>query len=123
ARFPRAALRALLVVTLLRLDALPEALDRLRRQPLRVAEHVRMAAQKLVDQRPHHVVEVENALLLRHAGMEHDLEQEVAELLAQIGEITARDGVGDLVGFLDRIGSNRREVLREVPRTAGAWRA
>ena len=45
------------------------------------------------------VGKLERALLLRHAGVKNDLQQEVAELLAQISEIAARDGVGDLVGL------------------------
>ena len=55
--------------------------------------------------------------------MKNDLQQEVAELLAQISEIAARDGVGDLVGFLDRIRGDSSEVLLEIPRTAGPRRA
>ena len=70
-----------------------------------------------------HVAEIERALLLRHAGVEHDLEQEVAQFLAQVVEIAARDGVGDLVGLLERVGRDGREILLQVPRAAGAGRA
>ena len=70
-----------------------------------------------------HVAEVEGAWLLRHAGVKDDLQQEVAELVAQVVEIAARDGVGDLVGFLDRVGRDGREILLEVPRAAGSGRA
>ena len=82
-----------------------------------------MAAQELLGDRLDHVAEIERALLLRHAGMEHDLEQEVAEFFAQIVEVAARDGVGDLVGFFERVGRDGREILLQVPRAAGAGRA
>ena len=88
-----------------------------------VAEHMRMAADQLRGDGLDHVAEIEGALLLRHAGVEDDLQQEVAELLAQVGEVAARDGVGDLVGLFERVGRDGREVLLEVPRAAGAGRA
>ena len=82
-----------------------------------------MAADQLFGDRLDHVAEIERALLLRHAGVEHDLEQQVAQLVAQVGEIAAGDGVGDLVGFLERVGRDGREILLQVPRAAGAGRA
>src|SRR3954454_7446489 len=77
-----------------------------------------MAPDKLFAQRLHYIGKVEGALLLGHTGMKNDLKEEVAKLLAQICEIAARDGVGDLVGLLNRIGRDGREILVEVPRTA-----
>ena len=56
---------------------------------------------------------------LRHAGVEHDLEQQVAEFVLEVAEVAAGDGVGDLVGFLERVGRDGREVLLQVPRAAG----
>ena len=32
-----------------------------------------------------------------------------------VSALVARDRVRDLIGFLDRIGRDRREVLREIP--------
>ena len=55
--------------------------------------------------------------------MEHDLEQKVAELVLEVEKIAARDRLGDLIGFLDRIGRDGREILLEVPRAARARRA
>ena len=52
-------------------------------------------------------------------GVEDDLEQQVAELVLQVGEVAAGDGVGHLVGFLQRVGRDRREGLLQVPGTAG----
>ena len=88
-----------------------------------VGEHMRMAADHLPRDRLDHVAEGKGVLLLRHAGVIDDLQQEIAEFLAQVVEIAARDGVGDLIGFLDGVGRDRRKVLFEVPRAAGDGRA
>src|SRR5262245_40349453 len=121
---PRGFLRALpFLLTLLRLDALPQSLDRLRREPARVAEHVRMAPDELLGQGLHDVAEVESALLLRHPGVEYDLEQEVAQLVTQVLEVAPHNGVGNLVGLLDGVGRDGRKALLKVPRTTGSGRA
>ena len=52
---------------------------------------------------------------LSHARMKHDLEQQVAKLVLEIGHVGARDRVGDFIGFLDRVWRDAREILREVP--------
>jgi hypothetical protein len=62
-------------------------------------------------------------LFLGHAGVVDDLEQKVAEFVLEVDEIVARDGIGDLVGFLQRIGRDRAERLLKVPRAAAAGRA
>jgi len=59
-------------------------------------------------------------LLFGHAGVKNNLQQEIAELIAQIVEIAARDRISDFVGFLDRIRRNRREILFEIPWAAAA---
>ena len=92
-------------------------------EPARVTEDVRMASDELLGQGLHDVTEVEGALLLRHAGVEHDLEQEVAQFVTQVVEVAAHDGVDNLVGLLDGVGGDGREALLEVPRTAGSGRA
>ena len=123
ARVPVAARGGRFAGLLLGLDAIPELLDRRGREAAGIAEHMRMAPQELFRDRLHHVAEVEGALLLRHAGVIDDLQQEVAELLAQVGEIAAGDGVGHFVGFLQRVGSDAGEVLLQVPGATGAGRA
>ena len=80
-----------------------------------------MAPDELFAQRLHYIGKVERALLLGHTGMKNDLQKKVAKLLAQIYEIAARDGVGDLVGLLNCIGRDGREILVEVPRTPRPW--
>jgi hypothetical protein len=42
--------------------------------------------------------------------VKHDLEQNVAQLVAQVVKIAARNGVGDLIGLLDRIGRNAKSA-------------
>src|SRR2546430_269808 len=69
------------------------------------------------------VAEREYVLLFSHAGVEHHLQQEVTELVAQIVEIATRNGVSDLISFLDGVGRYRRKILLEVPRAAAAGRA
>src|SRR5690606_1776574 len=69
----------------------------------------------LVRDRSGHIVEREMAGFLGHARMEHDLQQQIAEFAAQFRHVVARNRVGDFVGFLDRIGRDRRESLRDVP--------
>ena len=61
------------------------------------------------------VVECEMAGFLGHARMEHDLEQQIAEFVAQVCHVVALDRVGDFVGFLDRVRRDGREVLRDDP--------
>ena len=104
-------------------DLAPERLHAGRREVARVAEDVRMAADQLARDALDDVAEIERAGLLGHPGMEHDLEQQVAELVLQVEKIAARDRLGDLIGFLDRVGRDGREILLEVPRAARARRA
>ena len=82
---------------------------------LGVAEDVRVAALHLVADAVEHVVEREMAGFLGHLRVEDDLELEIAELVGQRVHVVARDGVGDLIGFLDRVGRDRRECLDAVP--------
>ncbi len=50
----------------------------------RIREHVRMARDHLVADRRDDVAEVEIRRFLGHLRMEHDLQQQVAELVAQV---------------------------------------
>jgi hypothetical protein len=93
---------------------------RRRDHAILVGEHMRMPPDHLFRDRLDHVPESECALFLGHAGVKHYLQQEIAEFVAEIGEIAARDGVGDLIGFLDGVGRDAREVLFEIPRATAA---
>ena len=57
----------------------------------------------------------EQAGFLGHARVKHDLEQQIAEFVLEIGHVAALDRVGDLIGFLDRVRRDRRESLRAYP--------
>ncbi len=106
------------------LDAFPGALDAGGRDiAVLVGEHMRMAADHLSCDRLDHVAEGKGVLLFRHAGVIDDLQQEIAQFLAEVIEIAARDRVRYLIGLLDRVGRDRRKVLLEVPRTTGHRRA
>src|SRR3954447_8321936 len=76
-----------------------------------------VAPDELFAERLHDIGKVERALLLSQTGMKNDLKEKVPKLFAQIHEVAACDGVGDLVGLLDCIGRDGREILFEVPRT------
>ena len=52
---------------------------------------------------------------LGHLRVEHDLELEIAELVGQRVHVAAGDRVGDLIGFLDRVGRDGREALHADP--------
>src|SRR5690606_41251518 len=63
------------------------------------------------------IAEAEMPALFGHARVEHDLEQQIAELVTQVGEVTALDGVGDFVGLFDGVRRDAVEILRDVPRS------
>ncbi len=87
-----------------------------------VAEDVRVAADHLGGDRLDDVGEGERAVLLGELRVIDDLEEEVAQLVAKIAHVVPRDRVGDLVGFLDRVRRDGREVLFQIPRAAGHGR-
>ena len=101
-----------------RLVRLPGLVLRRDRGDLGVAEHMRVAPHHLVGDRRGDVVEGEQPGFLGHAGMEHDLKQQIAELVLQRRHVAALDRIGDLIGLLDRVGRDRREILLAVPRAA-----
>ena len=61
------------------------------------------------------IVEAKMSCLFGHARVEHDLQQQVAEFVAQPGEVAAIDRIGDFVGFLDRVRNDGLETLRAIP--------
>jgi hypothetical protein len=100
------------------LDLVPGPRLRVEVVVTRVAEHVRVAAGHLGADRVGHVGEVEQAAFLRHLRVEHHLQQQVAQLVAQIGPVAAVDRVGHLVGFLEGVRRDAVEILPHVPRAA-----
>src|ERR1700674_4209929 len=84
---------------------------------------MRMAPHQLFSDRLNHVTEIETAGFLGHSGAKYDLKQKVAQLVAQVVETAARNRGSCLIGRLDRIGRNGREILLQVPGAPGPGRA
>src|SRR5580698_762453 len=75
-----------------------------------------MMANELGGDRLDDAAKIKEASLLRHAGVKDDLQQEVAQFLAQIFGRPALDRVGDFVGFFKGERHDRGERLLDVPR-------
>ena len=84
-----------------------------------VAEDVRMTPFHLVADRGGDVLEPEQPGFLRHPAVEDHLQQQIAEFVLKVRHVAALDRVGDFIGLLDRIGSDRRKILRAIPFTPG----
>ena len=67
------------------------------------------------------IAEVEQLFLFGHARVEHDLEQQIAQLVLQRRPVLILDRAGHFIGFFDRIGRDGREILLDIPRTADPW--
>ena len=80
-----------------------------------VAEDVRVAPGHLLDEAIEHVRHGELAGLSRHLAVEHDLEEQVAQLLGEVPRIVLIDGLQDLVGLLDQVGLEGGAGLLAVP--------
>ena len=98
------------------LDLVPVAQHLAGRLGLDLAEDVRMAADELLAHVLGDLRHVAGAALLEQQREEVDLEEHVAELVAQLGVVAGVGGVGQLVGLLDRVGHDRALVLLAVPR-------
>ena len=96
---------------LLGLDLFPHALGHAGAACLVVAEHMRVPPDHLFSDRLDDTAEIERALLAGHLCVEHHLQQEVAELVAQIDQVAARNRIGDLVGLFERVWRDGREIL------------
>jgi hypothetical protein len=81
-----------------------------------------MAADELLVHRARDLLEAAFALLLEEEGQKVHLEDEVPELVRQLGSVAGDRGVGDLVGLLDRMGNDRPRSLLAVPWTLAAQR-
>ncbi len=84
-----------------------------------IAEHMRVAGDHLVRHGADHVLKSEMPSFFSHLRVKDGLEQQVAEFTFQFVISLSFDGIGDLIGFFDRIGSDGREILFDVPRAAG----
>ena len=102
---------------LLGLDAFPVHEDLVGARHRHVAEHVWVAPDQLSDDAVGHVVDVPPSLVGGHLRVEHDLQQQVAELVAEAFVVAPVDRVEDLVGLLEQVPGQRAVVLFRVPRT------
>ena len=82
-----------------------------------------MAAHHLVADGADDVGDREALLLRGHLGVEHDLQQQIAELGAQLAVVARVDRLDDLVRLLDQIRLDRVVRLLAVPRAAARTRA
>ncbi len=85
---------------------------------LAAAEDMGMAADHLGGDGPDHIAEIEQAQFLGHAGVKHDLEQEIAQFVRQRLVIAILDAGRDFVSFLDGVRRDGGEGLGAVPGTA-----
>jgi hypothetical protein len=83
-----------------------------------IAEDMRVPTDHLVADRRHDVTQGEGAGFLGYSRVVDDLELEVAKLVLERLHVAALDRVGNLIGFLDRIWRDRREILLAIPRAA-----
>ena len=100
------------------LDGVPEFQDFVAGAGGFVAEDVGVAADELGVDRVEAVGEGEVAFFGGHLGVEDGLEDEVAELIAEVDPVAAVDGVEDFVGFFDGVLFDGVEVLFAVPGAA-----
>ena len=100
---------------LLALQLLPAALDRAGRRQLGVAEDVRVPPHELGVDPSRDPGEVAGAALLEQEREEDRLEEEVSELVDELGVVAGHGRVGYLVRLLDRVRDDRPLRLRAVP--------
>ncbi len=101
---------------LLRLDPLPVHEHLVGARHLHVAEHVRVTPDQLLDDPLGDVVDVPCTVVGRELRVERDLEQDVAELLAQPLTVVGVDRVEDLVRLLQQVAGEGGVGLLPVPR-------
>ena len=78
-----------------------------------------MTTDHLVSDGLNHIAKIERLELLGHASVEDNLQQQIAEFLAQIVDVVALDGVDDFKRFLKRVGRDGFEILLQIPGAAG----
>ncbi len=54
-------------------------------------------------------------LVLGDLRVEDHLQEQIAELVLEVRHVAARDGIGDLMRFLDGIGRDALKALRHIP--------
>ena len=86
------------------------------------AEDMGVARDHLGGNRIDDIAKGECAALLGHSRVEDDLEEQVAQLVAQRIEVSRADGLRDFIGFLDRVWRDGLEALFDIPGTTDRGR-
>ena len=105
------------MVLFLRLDLFPETDDFFRVIDFLIGKHMRVPVFHLCCDIMHDIRKSELAALLRHHGVQDNVHENVAELLAHVGVILCRDGVQKLAALLHNERHQRFMRLLAVPRT------
>ena len=79
---------------------------------------MRVAAHQLGDDAARDVVDAELPLGEAQLGLEDDLQQQIAQLLAVVVDVAGGQRVDHLVGLLDEVGDQRLQRLLAVPGAA-----
>src|SRR2546422_8759414 len=82
-----------------------------------------MAPPHLLLKRPRHGLRVQLVPLLSDHDLEREVEQQIAQLVAQLGRLAAAQGLIELERFLDQIRAKGVAGLGMVPRAAGSQRS
>ena len=106
-----------LFLPLLFLDRFPEVLLVLHLRNL-ASEDPWMAADHLLADAVHHIIHGKISLLRLDLTVEHDLEQDSPQLLAEIFRVMSIDRLQHLRAFLHEMLFQRVMILRPIPWTA-----
>ena len=83
-----------------------------------ISENMGMATLQLIADGSADIVKVKAFLFLRHLRIEHHLEQQIAQLTAQVVKIFPLDSIEDLVGLLKGVRGDSGKGLLLIPRAA-----
>ena len=100
------------------LDLVPDLKDLVGIIGIRIAKHVRVAADELGVDIARYVGKRKLTGVRRNLRMQHHLHEHVAELLAQVRRVIGLDTVECLVGLLDHVLTDALMRLFAVPRAA-----
>ena len=100
------------------LDLLPQVEHLVRRVRPCAAKDVLVAEDHFVGDGARHICDGEFPVLAGDLGVQHDLQEHVAQFVVEGVHILAVDGVHGLISLLDEVGAQRRVRLLAVPGTA-----
>ena len=102
------------------LDPLPVLAHAPGRPGLDFSEHVRVPLDELRVDPARHSLEIAVALLAEKEREKVDLEEQIAELVEQLGAVIGKRGLRDLICLFDGVRHDRARRLLAVPRTLDA---